>query len=131
MPSTDRVSDMLTRMRNAIMAGQKTVSFPAASLKQEICRILQQEKFIRKFVVVDDGMQGTIKVLLKYKAGQSVINGLVRVSKPGRRVYCKATAVPRVLSGMGIAVLSTPLGVVTDSEAKAKHVGGEVLCKVW
>jgi small subunit ribosomal protein S8 len=131
MPSTDRVSDMLTRIRNAIMTGQKTVSFPASSLKQEICRILQEQRFIRKFVVVEEGAQGTIKILLKYKGGESVINGLTRVSKPGRRVYCKAVAIPRVLSGLGVTIMSTPLGVVTDRDAKARNVGGEVLCKVW
>ena len=131
MPSTDKVSDMLTRIRNAIMAGQKTVSFPASSLKQEICRILQEEKFIRKYVVVKEGPQGTVKVLLKYKGGESVITGLERVSKPGRRIYCKAKAVPRFLSGLGLTILSTPLGVVTERVAKAKNVGGEILCKVW
>jgi small subunit ribosomal protein S8 len=131
MPSTDKVSDMLTRIRNAIMAGQKTVSFPASSLKQEICRILQEERFIRKYVVVEDNAQGTIKILLKYKNGESVIKGLSRVSKPGRRVYCKANAIPRVLSGLGLTIMTTPAGVVTDREAKTKNVGGEALCRVW
>jgi small subunit ribosomal protein S8 len=122
---------MLTRMRNAIMAGQKTVSFPASSLKQEICRILQEEKYIRKYVVVEDNPQGTIKVLLKYKDGESVINGLTRVSKPGRRVYCKVAGIPRVLSGLGVTIMTTPLGVMTDRNATSNKVGGEVLCKVW
>jgi small subunit ribosomal protein S8 len=131
MRSTDRVADMLTRIRNAILARQKTVSFPASMLKQEICRILQQERYIRKYVVVEDTVQGTIKVLLKYKDGEPVIKGVRRVSKPGRRVYSKAKAIPRVLSGLGISILSTPLGVVTDQEAKSKNVGGEVLCHVW
>ncbi len=131
MPSTDRLSDMLTRIRNAIMAGQKTVSFPASKLKQEICRILQEEKFIRKYVVVDDTAQGTVKVLLKYNKGESVINGLVRLSKPGRRVYYKSSGIPRVLSGLGFTIMTTPIGVVTDREAKAKNVGGEAICKVW
>lgn len=131
MPSTDRVADMLTRVRNAIMAEQKTVSFPASKLKQEICRILQEEKFIRKYVVIEDTAQGTIKVLLKYKDGESVIKGLARISKPGRRVYYKALDIPRVLSGLGRTILTTPIGVITDRDAKAKNVGGEAICKVW
>ncbi|MFH0920320.1 MAG: 30S ribosomal protein S8 [Fibrobacterota bacterium] len=131
MAVNDSVADMLTRIRNALMAGHKTVTFPASNLKQEICRILMQEKFIRKFVVLDDGKQGLVKVLLKYKEGESVIKGIERISKPGRRVYAGIKKNPRVLSGLGLAILTTPKGVMTNIESKKQNVGGEVLCYVW
>lgn len=131
MSMNDSVSDMLTRIRNAAEAGHKTVSFPASKLKQELCRILFEEKYIRKFVVVEDNRQGEIKVLLKYKNGVPVITGLRRISRPGLRVYCKANTIPRVLSGLGLSIVSTPRGLMTDRESAKQNIGGEVLCQVW
>jgi len=131
MAINDSVADMLTRIRNATEAGHKTVSFPASKLKEEICKILQQEKFIRKFVVVEDGKQGEIKILLKYLKGEAVISGLKRVSRPGRRVYCKASSIPKVLNGMGVSIMSTPRGLMTDRDSVKQNMGGELLCQVW
>jgi len=131
MAVNDSVADMLTRVRNAVMAGHKTVTLPASNLKIELCRILMQERFIRKYVVLDDGKQGLIKILLKYKEGESVIKGIERISKPGRRVYSTVKEPPRVLSGLGLAILTTPKGVMTNLESKKQNVGGEVLCYVW
>ncbi len=131
MAMNDPVSDMLTRIRNAALAGHKTVSFPASKLKQELCRILHQEKYIKKFVVVDNSKQGEIKVLLKYNSGVPVISGLKRVSRPGLRVYCKASAIPKVLSGLGISIVSTSRGLMTNRESAKLNIGGELLCQVW
>lgn len=131
MAVTDPISDMLTRIRNALLAGHKTVSFPASSIKREICRLMVEQKFLKKFAVLDDGKNGIIKILLKYKGGTSVIKGMVRVSRPGRRVYSSVENVPRILNGLGISIISTPKGVMTDSDAKKSNVGGEVLCYIW
>jgi small subunit ribosomal protein S8 len=131
MAVTDPIADMLTRIRNAGTAKQKTVSFPGSRLKQEICRILMEGNFIKKFVVLDDGKQGTIKVLLHYHGGENVIKGLERISRPGRRVYRSAKEIPRVLNGLGIAIVSTPRGVMVDSESRKNKIGGEILCQVW
>jgi small subunit ribosomal protein S8 len=131
MAVTDPISDMLTRIRNALLAGHKTVSFPASSIKKEICRLMVEQKFLKKFAVLDDGKNGIIKILLKYKGGTSVIKGMVRVSRPGRRVYSSVENVPRILNGLGISIISTPKGVMTDSDAKKSNVGGEVLCYIW
>jgi len=131
MSMNDSVSDMLTRIRNAAQAGHKTVTFPASKLKQELCRILFEEKYIRKYVVIEDNRQGEIKVLLKYKNGSPVISGLRRISRPGLRVYCKANTIPRVLRGLGISIVSTPRGLMTDRESAKQNIGGEVLCQVW
>ena len=131
MPVTDQIGDMLTRIRNALRAKHPTVSFPASGLKREICRILVEERYLKKFVVLDDGKQGLIKALLKYNDGVSVINGLRRVSVPGRRVYRGSERIPKVLNGLGSAIVSTPKGVMTDKEARKNKVGGEVLCCIW
>ncbi|OGJ88091.1 MAG: 30S ribosomal protein S8 [Candidatus Raymondbacteria bacterium RifOxyA12_full_50_37] len=131
MAVTDPIADMLTRIRNAIQARQKTVSFPASYVKREICRILVERKFLRKFVVVSEGNRNVIKALLKFKNGESVIQGLQRISTPGRRVYRSADTLPKVLNGLGIAIISTSRGMMTDYDAKQNKVGGEVMCKVW
>lgn len=131
MKHLDPISDLLTRIRNAVMVSKPTVDIPASNLKREICRILQQEGFIKKFVVIDDGKQGIIKVLLSYKGSQPAIQGIQRVSTPGRRFYANADKLPRVLNGLGISIISTSLGLLTDRNARKAGQGGEVLCKVW
>lgn len=131
MAVTDPISDMLTRIRNAVLAKQKTVSFPASGLKKEICRLLVDQKFLRKFVILEDGKSGVIKALLKYKGGESVIQGLVRVSRPGRRVFSSAENLPKIMQGLGFSILTTPRGVMTDTEARKNNIGGEILCTIW
>ena len=131
MAVTDPIADMLTRIRNATCAKQKTVSFPASNVKREICRILKEKRFIDKFVVVNDNKQGVIKILLKYKNQESVIQGLDRISMPGRRIYRESEKLPKVLNGLGIAIVSTSKGLMTDYEAKKQNFGGEVLCRIW
>jgi small subunit ribosomal protein S8 len=131
MAVTDPIADMLTRIRNAVKAKKPTVEVPASGLKKEIALILQHYNFIRKFVIVEDGKQGMMKILLSYNSGNSVIQGLDRVSTPGRRVYVSAKEMPKVLSGLGFAIVSTSHGVLTDHQCREKNVGGEVLCKVW
>ena len=132
MSMTDPISDMLTRIRNACQAKHVKVEIPASNVKKEIARILLEQKYINNFVVIDDNKQGIIKVYLKYgPTGESVISVLNRVSKPGRRVYVKASSVPRVLNGLGIAILTTPKGILTDRQARQTLTGGEVLCQVW
>ena len=132
MHITDPVADMLTRIRNANNAKHETVDVPASNMKKSIAQILLDEGYIKAFQVVDDGTQGVIHITLKYLAGkEKVISGLRRVSKPGLRVYAGADELPRVLKGLGIAIVSTPKGVMTDKAARAAHVGGEVLAFVW
>ena len=132
MHITDPVADMLTRIRNASTAKHETVDVPASNLKKSIAQILLDEGYIKAFQVVEDGTQGIIRITLKYLAGKgSVISGLRRVSKPGLRVYAGAEDLPRVLKGLGIAIISTSKGVMTDKAARAAHVGGEVLAFVW
>jgi len=129
---TDQVADMFTRIRNAYAARRKTVTIPSSKLKREITRILHEHRFIDRYAFVDDGTQGAIKILLRYDENfRSVIRGLRRVSTPGRREYKSAKRIPKVLSGMGIAIVSTPKGVMTDSEARKLNVGGEVVGTVW
>lgn len=129
---TDPIADMLTRIRNAIQARHSTVDIPASNTKREIARILRDEGFVHSYEFVDEGPQGVIKIELKYAGDeQSVISGLQRVSKPGRRVYRKKDAVPKVLNGLGVAIMSTSRGVLTDRQAREHSVGGEVLCNVW
>lgn len=129
---TDQVADMFTRIRNAIQAKKKTVTIPASKLKKEVTRILFENHFIRKYAFVDDGVQGSIKILLKYDSDlRSAIQRLQRVSTPGRRRYCSVKEIPRVLNGMGIAILSTPKGVMTDGECREQCVGGEFIGEVW
>lgn len=129
---TDPIADLLTRVRNACQARHAKVEVPASKLKQEIARILLEQRFINNYVYVEDQKQGILKIYLKYEAeGESVISSLRRVSKPGRRVYVGADQIPKVLNGLGIAILTTPKGIVTDKEARRLHTGGEVLCYVW
>ena len=132
MQITDPVADMLTRIRNANSAKHPTVDVPASNLKKAIAKILLDEGYIKSYEVVEDGTQGVIRIQLKYLAGkEKVISGLRRVSKPGLRVYAGADELPRVLKGLGIAIISTSKGVMTDKAARANHVGGEVLAFVW
>ena len=132
MQITDPVADMLTRVRNANTAKHESVDVPASNLKKAIAQILLDEGYIKSFEVVEDGTQGIIRIQLKYLAGkEKVISGLRRVSKPGLRVYAGADELPRVLKGLGIAIISTSKGVMTDKKARANHVGGEVLAFVW
>ena len=132
MQITEPVADMLTRIRNANTAKHESVDVPASNLKKAIAQILLDEGYIKSFEVVEDGTQGIIRIQLKYLAGkEKVISGLRRVSKPGLRVYAGADELPRVLKGLGIAIISTSKGVMTDKKARANHVGGEVLAFVW
>jgi small subunit ribosomal protein S8 len=132
MQITDPVADMLTRIRNANTAKHESVDVPASNLKKAIAKILLDEGYIKSYEVVEDGTQGVIRIQLKYLAGkEKVISGLRRVSKPGLRVYAGADELPRVLKGLGIAIISTSKGVMTDRAARANHVGGEVLAFVW
>ena len=132
MQITDPVADMLTRIRNANSAKHDSVDVPASKMKKAIAEILLEEGFIKSFQLVDDGTQGIIRIALKYNAGkQKVISGLRRVSKPGLRVYAGADELPKVLKGLGIAIISTSKGIMTDKKAREQHVGGEVLCFVW
>ncbi len=132
MQITDPVADMLTRIRNANSAKHDSVDVPASKLKKAIAEILLEEGFIKSFQIIDDGTQGIIRIALKYNAGkQKVISGLRRVSKPGLRVYAGADELPKVLKGLGIAIISTSKGIMTDKKAREQHVGGEVLCFVW
>ena len=132
MHITDPVADMLTRIRNANNAKHETVDVPASNMKKSIAQILLDEGYIKSFQVIDDGTQGVIRITLKYNAGkEKVISGLRRVSKPGLRVYVGADELPQVLRGLGIAIVSTSKGVMTDKAARANHVGGEVLAFVW
>ena len=132
MHITDPVADMLTRIRNANNAKHETVDVPASNMKKSIAQILLDEGYIKDFKVEDDGTQGMIHITLKYNAGkEKVITGLRRVSKPGLRVYVGADELPQVLRGLGIAIVSTSKGVMTDKAARAAHVGGEVLAFIW
>lgn len=131
MAISDPISDMLTRIRNASAAKKPVVDIPSSGVKREIARVLMEKGFVKKFVVVDDNKQGIIKVLLRYTNGEPAIQGLQRFSRPGLRQYSSAANLPRVRSGLGFAILSTPQGVMTDVEARKLNVGGEVLCKVW
>ena len=132
MQITDPVADMLTRIRNANTAKHESVDVPASNMMKSIAKILLDEGYIKSYEVVEDGTQGVIRIQLKYLAGkEKVISGLRRVSKPGLRVYAGADELPRVLKGLGIAIISTSKGVMTDKAARANHVGGEVLAFVW
>ena len=130
---TDPIADMLTRIRNANTAKHDTVDVPASKIKTEIARILLDEGYIKAYEIVEDGVVKTIKITLKYGAdkNQKVISGLKRISKPGLRVYAGVENKPKVLGGLGIAIISTNKGIVTDKEARAMNVGGEVLAFVW
>ena len=132
MQITDTIADMLTRIRNANSAKHDTVDVPASNMKKSIAQILLDEGYIKSFQVIEDGKQGVIRITLKYNAGKSqVITGLRRVSKPGLRIYTSCEDMPRVMKGLGIAIMSTPKGVMTDRQARKENVGGEVLAFVW
>lgn len=132
MSMTDPIADMLTRIRNANQALHEEVDIPSSKLKVEIARILKREGFIKGYKVIEEGPQGTLRIFLKYGPGnERVINKLARASKPGRRLYTRSKRIPRVKSGLGMAILSTSKGIMTDAEAKAAGVGGEILCYVW
>ncbi len=131
MHITDPIADMLTRIRNANSARHDTVDVPASNMKKSIAQILLDEGYIKSYQIVDDGTQGVIHITLKYNGKDKVITGLRRVSKPGLRVYVGADELPRVLRGLGIAIVSTSKGVMTEKAARAAHVGGEVLAFVW
>ncbi|AYV68872.1 30S ribosomal protein S8 [Niallia circulans] len=132
MVMTDPIADLLTRIRNANMVRHEKLEVPASNIKKEIAEILKREGFVRDVEYIEDNKQGIIRIFLKYgSSNERVITGLKRISKPGLRVYAKATEVPRVLNGLGIALVSTSQGVLTDKEARAKQVGGEVLAYVW
>jgi len=132
MGITDTVADMLTRIRNGSKAEKKWVDVPASKLKKELARILMEEHFIEKFDYIEDNKQGELRVFLKYDENDMpIIKGIKRISKPGLRKYAQADNLPRVLNGLGIAVISTSSGVMTDRDARKKDIGGEVICHVW
>ena len=132
MQITDPIADMLTRIRNAGAAKHDTVDVPASKMKKAIAQILLDEGYIKNYQVIEDGIQGVIRITLKYNQNkEKVITGLRRVSKPGLRVYVGADELPRVLRGLGIAIISTSKGVMTDKKAREAHVGGEVLAFIW
>ena len=132
MVMTDPIADFLTRIRNANMAKHESLEVPASKIKRDIAEILKNEGFVRDVEYIDDDKQGIIRVFLKYgKGNERVISGIRRISKPGLRSYVKADAVHKVLNGLGIAILSTSEGVITDKEARAKKIGGEVIAYIW
>ena len=132
MVINDPIADMLTRIRNALIARHDSLTIPASNMKKAIAKILLEEGYIKAVDIIDDGLQGQIKVTLKYAQGkESVIKGLKRISKPGLRVYAKNEEIPKVLGGLGIAILSTSKGVMTDKEARNAGIGGEVLAYIW
>ena len=131
MVTTDPIADMLTRIRNANQQKHETVSIPYSNLKNDLANILKNEGFVTDFVVNEEGNHKNIVITLKYKGNERVITGLKRVSKPGLRQYAKVNEIPKVLNGIGIVVLSTSQGLMTDKEARAKNIGGEVLAYIW
>jgi len=132
MAMSDPIADMLTRIRNANLVRHETVEVPASKIKRQIAEILKREGFIRDAEYIEDNKQGIIRIFLKYGPNnERVITGLKRISKPGLRVYTKSNEIPRVLGGLGIAILSTSKGILTDKEARQLKVGGEVICYVW
>lgn len=132
MVMTDPIADFLTRIRNANMVKHETLEVPASKIKRDIAEILKNEGFVRDIEYIDDDKQGIIRVFLKFgKDNERVISGIKRISKPGLRTYVQADAVPKVLNGLGIAVISTSEGVMTDKDARAKQIGGEVLAYIW
>lgn len=132
MQITDTIADMLTRIRNANSAKHDSVDIPASNMKKAIAQILLDEGYIKSFQVIEDGKQGVIRITLKYGANKSqVITGLRRVSKPGLRIYTSYEDMPKVMKGLGVAILSTSKGILTDKQARAEHIGGEVLAFIW
>ena len=133
MAVTDPIADYLTRIRNAQMAGHRVVDIPASNVKKQITEILYDQGFIHKYKFVGEGKEAIIKIAIKYdrETNQPVIRKLERASKPGLRLYCKANEIPRVINGLGVAIVSTSRGLMTDKKAREEHVGGEVLCYVY
>lgn len=132
MSMTDPIADMLTRIRNANMVGHESVDIPASKMKKSIAEILLKEGYIKGFDMIEDNKQGIIRVQMKYGADKErVITGIKKISKPGLKVYAKREDIPKVLGGLGIAIISTSRGVITDKEARKQNVGGEVICYVW
>lgn len=131
MAVTDSISDFLTRVRNASRAKKLRVDVPASNMKKSLAEILKAQKFIHDYSIVEDGKQNIIRINLKYSGGQSAISGLKRASKPGLRIYKNSAELPRVLNGLGIAVISTSKGLLTDKEARTQSIGGEVVCYIW
>ena len=131
MQMSDVIADMLTRIRNASNAKHQTVDIPASNMKKSIADILTKEGYVKGYQIVEDGKQGIIRVTLKYNGKEKAIKGLRRVSKPGLRIYASCEDMPRVMSGLGVAIISTSKGVMTDKEARKQNIGGEVLAFVW
>jgi small subunit ribosomal protein S8 len=132
MVMTDPIADFLTRIRNANMVMHEKVEIPASKTKKALAEILKKEGFVKDYEYIEDGKQGVIRIYLKYGSNkEKVITGIKRISKPGLRVYCKKDEIPRVLGGLGIAIISTSQGIVTDKEARKNGLGGEVICYVW
>ncbi len=131
MPVTDSVSDFLTRIRNAAKAKKLKVDIPSSNMKKNLAEILKNNKFIEDYTIVEDNKQNILRILLRYSNGASAISGLKKISTPGLRVYKNSKELPRVLNGLGIAVISTPKGLLTDKEARRQAVGGEVVCYIW
>ena len=131
MQVTDTIADLLTRIRNAQAARHDTVEVPASNMKKAICQILVDEGYVKGFNVTEDGKQGMITITLKYVGKQPVIKGLKRVSKPGLRIYSGAAEMPKVMNGLGVAIVSTSKGIMTDRQARKENIGGEVLAFVW
>lgn len=132
MTMTDPIADMLTRIRNANLAGHDEVVVPSSKIKESIADILKEEGYISGFEKIEDNKQGMLKISMKYGEDRAkVINGIKKISKPGFKVYAKADQIPRVLGGLGIAVISTSKGVISDVQARKEHIGGEVICYVW
>jgi small subunit ribosomal protein S8 len=131
MQTTDPIADYLTRIRNGIHARHKRIDVPSSNLKREITRILAAKKFIAGFSEIKDDRQGVLRIVLKYTEGTNAITGLQRISRPGLRIYEPSDRVPRVMNGLGMALISTSQGIMTDRDARAKKVGGEVLCYIW
>ena len=132
MSMTDPIADMLTRMRNALTASYSTVDIPSSRLKVDIAKVLKSEGFIKNFKIIEDQKQGTMRIFFKYdEKGDSIINGLKRMSKPGCRMYSKGDRIPQVLNGYGISILSTSQGMMTDRQARKMGIGGEIICSIW
>jgi small subunit ribosomal protein S8 len=128
---SDPIADFLTRIRNASRAEHEKVDIPSSKLKLRMAEILKDEGFIKNFRVIEDNKQGTLRVYLKYAGNEKIISGIVRVSRPGRRIYVSKDKIPTILGGMGVAILSTSAGVMTDRQVRKQHLGGEVLAYVW
>ena len=128
---SDPIADLLTRIRNASRAEHEKVDIPSSKLKLRMAEILKDEGFIKNFRIIEDNKQGTLRVYLKYVGSEKIISGIVRVSRPGRRIYVTKDKIPTILGGMGVAILSTSAGVMTDRQVRKQHLGGEVLAYVW